>query len=186
MKELIELFNEKADKLLNSPLTKEVLSKKIEFSAKFKTNEPGHITYTDFNEYDLDSFTFTLRLFVQDKDRISLRAFNKAFCSSGFSQNHKEKVSKSCESLNKFLDSPIVISWQDSPDTYRTLFFIVLYGGLAHTEDSDEYKTFKKWMKDDIFFTSQIWVHFLVILKKFLIVIKFIRDINSEILQTYY
>lgn len=180
MKKQLSDFNSQAEKLLNSPFVKEVLLGEVKCSFSWEAGNGMEISSTDINENDLDAFILNLRFFVQNNEKISIGNLAKAYDESDFPQDLKDSVRVARNQLNDFLDSSMVFQWPDGADTYREHFNIIMYGALAHMNETKS-ELFQKWISDP-FISHQVWTLFLMVLQNILATISYLRVVNQKAL----
>lgn len=150
--ETLVLFIEKAQKLSELSFTKSIKDAGLSYSWRA---ESGNIIFEQRGPSDesIDAFVLTLRLFLQDKDRISFRCMSKLVNNPDLSANWKERFEEARSRLNKFLDSPPnpVIEDGNCCILRRFILDVVLYGGLAHA-DKDKKRVFDNWKANEFLF----------------------------------
>ena len=132
--ETLELFNEKANQLLESEFFNELGGGGaiVEFS-RASGWDSVHVGPDDESTRAL---VLTLRLFVQKRERISLRKMGTLYSSLPISAPVKQQFDSQRSQLNVFLDSgsPLAIS-DEGPLTYRDILRIFVYGEYAHVDE---------------------------------------------------
>lgn len=181
MKQLLENFNQRAEMLLNSPLTRKVLIGELRCSFSWKAGEGVKISSPEYEKNDLDAFILTLRLFVQNNEAISLQNLQNAYDGSAVSQDLKDSIATARSKLNDFLDSRMIFQWPDGAETYREHFETIMYGNLAHM-NAAKAELFRKWMSDE-FISHNVWTLFLMIVQNILATISYLKVVNEKALE---
>jgi hypothetical protein len=118
-----------------------------------------------------DSLLFNLRLFVQNKDDISIGRLEELCADSGISEKWKNEY-KLIRSELKLRLNRLAAEGPEGKITFNDTFRMVLFGALGHrTEKDKDYKLFKKWVRDEnewaitynIFHDVVVWVSVAVI-----------------------
>jgi hypothetical protein len=130
----LRLFNEKAEKLLNSRFRK-YLQTKRKLSVEFTLNEHGLTTKRDLpDSEDIEAFVLTFRFFMQKREASSFRNLAKVYKELPISTELKQKYFDWRKALNEFLDKKINCTAFGLTPTNRQLVNIFIYGGLAHAD----------------------------------------------------
>jgi hypothetical protein len=85
------------------------------------------------DEEAIDAVVLTARLFCQGNDLVALKNIAKLDDDVTLSDEWKSQFRATREALNTFLDSLTVVTIDGKYYSYREIFDIFLYGGLAHT-----------------------------------------------------
>ena len=95
------------------------------------------IERTGPTEDEIRSSVLTIRLFYQDKDRISIRKISALINALTIDQQIKDEYALWRSELNDYLDTPASIKFDlgNGPITRRFLFETFLYGFYAHLEE---------------------------------------------------
>lgn len=127
----LELFNEKADQLLASEFFNHVSGSGA--ILEFNRESGWQAIYVGPDDESTRAVILTLRLFMQDNDRISLARMADLYKSLLVSSAVKREFDAHRAGLNGFLESksPLAIS-EDGPLTYRDILSIFVYGEYAH------------------------------------------------------
>lgn len=179
----LELFNEKADRLLNSEFVdyvrKQGMSLKVTYtphSATIDLNTPGK----DATE----AFVLNLRFFIQDNERSSFRNMAKTYESLSVSGDLKQEFNKTRRVLNDTLDSSsnMKIMKRGSADAFtrREIIWNIVYGLLAHSND-ERRKTIEEWKKDPTLW-APVNFEFQSALLEFLRFIQIVYELNKRAL----
>jgi len=98
------------------------------------------------NDEKRDALLFNLRLFVQDKDDISIRRLAEQYSDPDISDKWKQEHHSIRNELNTRLDR-IAAEEPKGKITYRDVFYMFLYGQLGHHDEDDTYRRlFQKWV----------------------------------------
>lgn len=107
---------------------------------------------TDFYQPDdekRDALLFNLRLFIQDKDDISIGRLTELYSDPEISNEWKYQHENIRKVLNSRLDE-VVGEGARGKFTYRDVLSMFLYGKLGHVDQDDRsYKLFQKWVTDE-------------------------------------
>lgn len=141
VKDILILYNEKIDKLMNSRFVKFLTSNDLKFSINY-TPENEVTVSSNFADQDaLDAFGVTIRFFNQNNEPISVCNMSKIYHESGFfSDELKKDFDFARTHLNKNLDKDSNIITASGALKNRDIFDIVLYGGIVHSTRREEYK----------------------------------------------
>ena len=127
----LELFNEKADQLLSSEFFKQasVGGSIVEFN-----RESGWDSiHVGPDDESTRALVLTLRLFMQDRDGISVRKMAGLYSSLPVSAVVKQEFAAHRSQLNAFLDSESHLAIaEERLLSYRDILLIFVYGEYAH------------------------------------------------------
>jgi hypothetical protein len=108
---------------------------------------------TTFNQPDnekRDALLFNLRLFVQDKDDISLHRMSELYDDPGITDLWKQEHNKERAILKIRLSQVISNSATKGILTNDDVFRMFLFGERGHFDQDDKaYKIYKKWVTDE-------------------------------------
>ncbi len=182
----LELFNEKANKLLNSSFVQALLSPDsgVTISGRKKNDDSFAVRTEVFgpSQESIDAFVLTFRFFIQDNESTALRNIANIYENASIDQEFLERFYSARVATNQLLDSPNMfnITYNDITPTNRDVMETFIYGGLVHA-NPEKYKQFKEWMgfppASGLFqacFTS--------VLGHVLSAIGFIANLNREVL----
>jgi hypothetical protein len=187
---LIELFNEKAEKLVRLSF--------IETMFKYNSGVTIKINKRDDGFYDLeqerrgpreeaiDAFILTIRFFIQDNESISLRRLAKIYEMAPIEKKLKAKFILLKNQINEYLNSNsfIVININNKEEmlTHRKILDTIIYGGLSHANKKKKIE-YDIWMKTPPLkaIIENDFVYSLAILYED---IKSICDLNKIIIKT--
>jgi hypothetical protein len=128
--------------------------------------EEAKFEYFHPSDEQRDALLFNLRLFVQDKDDISLRRLTELYRDPGVSDEWKQDHARLRAILNERLDT-IAVEGPKGALSHGALFRMVLYGALAHRDvDHESYRLYKQWVTDeghramthDTFWQVVVWI----------------------------
>lgn len=131
-----------------------------------------------------DAILLHLRLFLQDKDGISLRKLEDLTNDDGLSDKWKDEYKEIRKVLNIRLDE-VVADGQKGKLTNRDILNMFLFGKIAHNDRNDESnKLYQKWITND---TEYEILHnaFHVVLIQLLTTILNISSVSKEELQRH-
>ena len=187
--EALELFNEKADKLLNSAFVEALASGKTEATINGRRQENGSFEISPElrgpSPEAVDAFILTFRFFIQDNETSSLRNIATIYDDIGDDDEFLSRFNSARNSINQFLDSPNLmnITFNNSTPTNRDVMVTFIYGGLAH-ENRKKSQLYKAWTA---FPPASVLFHlcFNDVLGEVLRAISFIRNLNEELLLKF-
>jgi len=140
----------------------------------FKVNRMEDKLQADFyqpSDEKRDALLFNIRLFIQDKDDISLRRLVELYDDPGISNQWKKEHEHYRKELNERLDR-VAVEGKKEKITHRDVLYMFLYGKFGHRdEDDNSYKLYQKWVTDEnvfkilhnTFHTILIWILAVVI-----------------------
>jgi len=179
--DVLKLFNATAEELINCSLIIESNEDKSEFQYNWNLNPNTNdldflIVKKNHKEDEIKSFVLTMRLFVQDNEKISIRNLSKLYENMNIDIRYKTKFSTLRNNLNGYLNEKALTFIESSP-TKRDVYDTLLYGYYAHKQ-SDKLKKIQLWKNeqfdwDTIFFEFQRILH------------EFVPYINQIILKQY-
>jgi hypothetical protein len=96
-----------------------------------------------------DALLFNIRLFIQDKDDISLRRLVELYDDPGMSDQWKKEHEYYRKELNERLDR-VAAEGKKGKITHRDVLYMFLYGKFGHRDEDDKsYKMYQKWVTDN-------------------------------------
>jgi len=184
--EALELFNEKADRLLNSAFVHALASVDTEATIRGRRLENGSFEISSGlrgpSSEAVDAFVLTFRFFIQDNETTSLRNVATIYDEIGDDDGFLSRFNSARDAINQFLDSPNLtnITFNNSTPTNRDVMMIFIYGGLAHA-NREKRQLFKAWMD---FPLSNVLFNlcFRSVLAQVLRAISFIKNLNAELI----
>lgn len=173
----LRLFNEKAERLLNTRFVEYVRkNKRISFRLQFRKGK-GIKTSIKLPDQDaIDAFVLTFRYFIQNNEQCSFGNLAKTYSKSYIPKAMGAKYFQERTWLNEYLDDPSSLK----PLTRRSVIDIFVYGGLAHANPQKKAK-FDKLRKNSVS-KGIAKLEFASILLDILEVIKSVAKLNSEVL----
>jgi hypothetical protein len=181
--EILNLFIEKANKLRFSTLVKTLISNqgsRIRLKGNMEARELS-IEYIEMDADQIDAFLLTMRLFIQDNERISISNIAKLIKSLRVSDIPGERFAKQRAFLNKFFDGKSLLSINGDRPTYREIMETVLYSSYAHL-NREKYKRYKSWTKNPIA-TAMIHFEFIGILQEFITALRVLENNCRQIVK---
>jgi len=179
--EILNLFNEKAELIVNSRFALNVLQKDINCSMSWEAGSGLEITSPDYDQTELHAFILTIRLFLQNNDAISIKKLHDYYLASSHPQDLKDAVTEERKRLNDYLDSTMIFRWPDGAETYREHLDTILYGDLSHLNGSKQ-ALFKRWLQDPLI-SHHMWTLFFMTLQQLMSSISYFRVINIEAMK---
>ena len=187
--EALELFNEKADKLLNSAFVHALASGETEATIRGRRQENGSFEISPElrgpSSEAVDAFILTFRFFIQDNETTSLRNIARIYDEIGEDDEFLSRFNSARDVINQFLDSPNCtnMTFNNSTPTNRDVMMIFIYGGLAHASP-EKYQLFKAWMEFPL--SNVLFNHcFISVLGQVLRAISFIKNLNEELILKF-
>jgi hypothetical protein len=131
--ESLRLFNEKAERLLNTRFVK-YLKETGKLSANISANKGQEVQVTRIlpDQDAIEAFVLTFRFFIQDNEKSSFRQISQTYEKLPISSELKRNFVDWRKGLNDYLDKKISMTIQDRNPSNRELLDIFIYGGLAH------------------------------------------------------
>jgi len=142
-------FNEKADKLEGLSFTKSLESSGVTISGKL--GQPVQAQRQGPDDESIDAFVLTMRFFVQDNEATSFRNMADLYAQLPISPDLAQKFNDARAKTNTSLDKPTPIKLNNADLTYRTVFDIFLWGGLAHANPKKK-AIYDSWAQNPILF----------------------------------
>ncbi len=186
---LLELFNEKLEKLVRLSFVETIFKYNSGVSIKISKREDGLYNLVQERrgplEEAIDAFVLTIRFFIQDNEPISLRRLAKTYEIAPIEKKLKEEFALLKNQINKYLDSNsfIVININNNEEilTHRKILDTIIYGGLSHANTKKK-KKYDFWMKSPL--KAMIENDFVCSLAILFEDIKSICDLNKIIIKT--
>ena len=177
----LKLFNEKADKLLNS-LFVDFIRKTKHFTVKLSANRGEAVRLEKLlpDKHAIDEFVLTFRFFIQDNETCSFRNMTKLYEEMPISQDLKDKFTEIAKNLNDFLDSEPQTKFEISGEKLknRKIMEVFIYGSIAHANLRKK-QIFDNWVKMGIAFPF-LEFQFNSILELILRVIRYAKELNAK------
>jgi hypothetical protein len=135
----------------------------------------------EFDQDEIDAFVLTFRMFTQDNDRISLRKLSEIYASHWMrGGNAQECFEDARNGLNDHLDSAATVMFGNDRISVRQIADIVIYGGLAHTNE-EKFGIFESWKQSGIM--GFIWAEFFAYARHAVEILQYLRGLNQGILD---
>ncbi len=113
---------------------------------------PHEIKFYQPDNEKRDALLLNLRLFVQDKDDISLHRMTELCDDPGITDLWKQELYKE-RAILKIRLSQVAFEGSKGSITYNDVFKMFLYGERAHFDPDDkDYKLYQKWVTDQTIF----------------------------------
>jgi hypothetical protein len=130
----LRLFEEKVEKLLALKFVNEIRQQSSGAIVEYRQGKGWDAIFVGPSDETLDAVILTLRLFMQDNERISVRNIRRLYMESGLTAGLRDEFCTVAEHLNAQLDSPTSISIKEGEHlTFRDVLQIFIYGSHAHT-----------------------------------------------------
>jgi len=180
----LKLFNEKAEKLNDLSFTKEVTTKKHGVTFNFNEDRSFSVKRRGPAGEAMDAFVLTLRFFIQDNEKSSLRNLAEIYEKLPILDQKKDRFRRFRKLLNNFLDDKSFYSTRGINCTNRQIMDIFIYGGLAHA-NKEKKEIYDEWMSDSVSepLTTNEFVKILQVILGFIISIKRINERVIEELE---
>lgn len=143
------LFNEKADKLEDLSFTKELENSGVTISGKL--GQPVQAQRHGPDDESIDAFVLTMRFFVQDNEITSFRNMADLYAQLPVNPDLIQKFNDARAKTNASLDTLTPIKLNNASLTYRTIFEVFLWGGLAHANPKKK-TIYDSWAQNPILF----------------------------------
>lgn len=115
----------------------------------FKIVGPHEIKFHQPDDEKRDALLFNLRLFVQNKDDISLQRMEELYDDPGITDLWKQEHGKE-RSILKIRLSQVAAEGPKGTITYDEVFRMFLFGERGHFDQDDKaYKLYQKWVTDE-------------------------------------
>lgn len=180
VRETLDLFDEKFEKLKRSEVWNAIEQGEIRFSISAEVGEPVLLTAEGPGEMALDAFVLTLRFFLQNREPISISNLCELIEELPIPEETKERVSTFRAAFNEAMDRPCPIELDGQRPTHRDVLMVFLYGSLAHANNPKRRKTFKAWASHAISLGAMTQAFYLSLLQVANMV-AFLNNILQEI-----
>ena len=145
--ETLRVFVEKVERLQALSLVRTLVEKRS--SVKFSwTAESGalEMNLTGPDAEQVEAFVLTMRLFMQDNDRISIRRVSGLYENLPISEDLKRYFAMNRANLNQSLDRTCMIAINGDHPTLREILETVLYGQLSHLTETHRQR-YRAWVE---------------------------------------
>ncbi len=179
--ETLRLFNAKVERLQSSSLVAILVQQGSRLTLSW-TAETSllQLALSGPTAEQVDAFVLTMRLFMQDKDRISLRNVARLYESLRVSEDLKKYYAMHLANLNKFLDGHAFIAIDGDRPTRREVLETVLYGELSHVEPAKQSR-YRAWVANPLA-GGMITFEFVGILQMYIRTLAVMAEINRRAL----
>ncbi|MFH1560557.1 MAG: hypothetical protein ABID84_04010 [Chloroflexota bacterium] len=174
----LQLFNEKADKLERLSFTRSLENSGVTISAR--QDQPVQLQRYGPDDESIDAFVLTMRFFVQDNETTSFHNMAGLYARLPVAADLAKKFNDARDKTNISLDKRTPINLNNVDLTYRAVFEVFLWGGLAHANPTKK-RVYDSWVRDQILF-SLLQNEFIVALAIILNMIFFTRAVNKAAL----
>lgn len=134
----LKLFNEKAAVLLGSSFADAMLRNESAFMFSWKAGESCEAVLVGAEGESVDAAFLTLRMFLQDNDRISIRNIAKIYSQEQELIAHRSEFNSLRARINAFLDRGNGVNFFGKNYTNREVIELLLYGSKGHTNRAKE------------------------------------------------
>lgn len=176
----LELFNEKASVLFTSSFADATLRNQSAFMFSWKAGKNHEAVLVGPDEESVDAAFLTLRMFMQNNDRISIANIAKIYTSMPALASFRPEFDSLREKISAFLDSRNGIDFFGEHYTNKETIELILYGSKGHSNRDKESKL-KKLMKNPV--VSGIYLNMVnIATANFIAGIAAISNINKKAL----
>ncbi len=158
--EVLELFDEKVDKVYSRSFIKKYEETRNSVSVNATKNQDGWNIETSFSRADdesVEAIVLTLRFFIQDNEPCSLRNLHRIYSETKEISHLAGLFNESRDRINNILSEPAQPQKpQDGTVTHRDILNAFIYGDLSHS-NPEHRNRFKKWKADPM--SSAIYTH---------------------------
>ena len=134
----LKLFNEKAAMLLGSSFADAMLRNESAFMFSWKAGESCEAVLVGAEGESVDAAFLTLRMFLQNNDRISIGNMAKFYSQEQELVAHRSDFNSVRAQINVFLDRCNGINFFGKNYTNREVIELLLYGSKGHTNRAKE------------------------------------------------
>ncbi len=145
----LRLFNEKADKLEGLSFTKSLGKSGVTIS--YKLGQPVQVERHGPDDESIDAFVLTMRFFVQNNEATSFKNMADLYTELPVDAELKNKFNDARAKTNAGLDKKTPIKLNGVDLTWRGIYEIFLWGGLAHA-NQEKKAVYDSWAKDPFSF----------------------------------
>jgi hypothetical protein len=180
--ESLRLFNEKAERLLNTRFVKYLEeTRKLSVSISAKKGQDVQVTRILPDPDAIEAFVLTFRFFIQDNEKSSFRQICQTYGKLPISSELKRNLVDWRKGLNDYLDKKISMTIQGRNPSNRELLDIFIYGGLAHANPQKK-AIYDEWKKMG-FVYQFLEVEFCSVLEVVLRAILYVAGINKKAMK---
>lgn len=191
--ELLRAFCRRVDRLERSGFSKRfeaeiprVIAKMEDVSfekgkgARFSFIARIHSWIEDFSQDEIDAFVLSYRVFTQYNDRLSIPSIGRIYSKEWMPPRARECFEDARSQLNEHLDSAATVEFPSGQISVRTLLDIIIYGGLAHSNEKKA-KIFDSWEQSG--FMGFMWADFMAYAREAVDSLKYLRDLSQNVLD---
>jgi hypothetical protein len=179
--ETLRYFNEKVDKLANLSFTRFVTENAIS-TPDLLVDAQLFLDKSVPSDESIDAFVLTLRLFLVNNEPISIGNVAKLYERLPVSDEKKALVQDCRDEFNRHLNSYSHLGIEGKRLLQSEIFYVFLYGGLAHGNDRTRRATFQRWRSDPRRF-AYLKALFVMLLMDCLEVLFWLRHCNTQTLE---
>lgn len=143
---ILQLFNEKAEKLQRSSFTKYVETETIGFTV-VPRGAVVDVYAVGPDPEVVEAFVLTLRFFVQDNEPTSFRNMGALYEELPIGKDLIRQFQEGRTAINSFLDRGSHMTVNGKAFSNREILEVFLWGGLAHANPTKK-ATFDGWLAD--------------------------------------
>ncbi|MGH8008834.1 MAG: hypothetical protein ACREQ3_17740 [Candidatus Binatia bacterium] len=135
----LRLFLEAEARLWEYSYAQKIVNEPSGFNLSWDQDEGLSSTRSGPEGESIDAYVLTLRLFIQNNERVSIGNTTKnveaLFAKGIITKEQHDAWMEAREHLNKFLDSDTYLSVNKTPLSNRHVLDTVVYGGYAHYDE---------------------------------------------------
>jgi hypothetical protein len=189
---ILEQFNEKVTRLETTRFGRWLDASTPNVTARMvspQVNRTGEATFelvgsiqSELDEHDqddIDAFILTYRMFVQKRDALAISSVAKIYEAAWMPGEARDRFREARQAVNDWLESTTSVLDGQHEVTRRELVDVVLYGGLAHSEQA-KVPTFNAWMRMGA--AGFFWAELVVTLKEMLRFLRYFRELNEAVI----
>jgi len=146
---VLQLFNEKADKLESLSFIRKLQGSGVTISATL--GQPVQAEWHGPDDEAIDAFVLTIRFFVQDNESTSFGNMADLYSKLPVSADLVQKFNVARARTNGDLDKTTLVNLNGVDLTYRTVYEVFLWGELAHANLKKK-ADYDSWARNTILF----------------------------------
>ena len=174
---------EKVEKLKGYRFYQKLKENKTGATFHWKKDEGVYTERFGPNEESIDASVLTLRFFIQDNEKCSIREISKIYNDFIKNKEIQSQFHKSRELFNQVLNSMSFFNLHGKRYSRNEIFEIIIYGGLAHANKTKK-KIFDEWMKNPLI-KDLLLNEFVYILTNLINFLEYIKNLNDKVIQDY-
>jgi hypothetical protein len=147
---------------------------------RFSIGGRVHSWIEDFSQDEIDAFVLSYRVFTQKNDRLSISSLARLYEKEWMPPRGRECFEDARKQLNDHLDSRATVTFPDGYMLVRALVDIIIYGGLAHSNE-EKARIFDSWESSG--FMGFMWADFMAYAREAVETLKYIRGLNQSIIE---